>query len=152
LGGIALEWNEDLRPWLNRWIKHGVLTDLDWGDDFAVAVWGGDGRLTAGHLAALRRWADSGLLITLTDGTPAAPRHLEENTDQMTRQWTQRDAAMAARVLSAPYAPGGRLVVAGNLHTCLEPLPAGDPLGSQLARQRPGLCSIECVYGRGRVL
>jgi hypothetical protein len=34
-----------------------------------MGVWGGDGRLTAGHLAALRRWGGSGLLITLMDGT-----------------------------------------------------------------------------------
>jgi hypothetical protein len=47
--------------------------------------------------------------------------------------------------------PGGRLVIAGKLHTQLEPLPAGGPMGAQLARQRPGLCSIDCVYGRGRL-
>jgi hypothetical protein len=27
LDGIALEWHEDLRPWLDRWIADGVLTD-----------------------------------------------------------------------------------------------------------------------------
>jgi hypothetical protein len=54
LGGIALEWDEDLGPWLDRWITDGVLADLDCRD-LAVEVWSGDGRLTAGHLAALRR-------------------------------------------------------------------------------------------------
>jgi hypothetical protein len=34
---------------------------------------------------------------------------------------------------------------AGTLHTKLEPLPGGDLIGAQLARQRPGLCSIDCV-------
>ena len=57
LGGIALEWDEDLRPWLDRWITDGVLADPRCRDP-AVEVWSGDGRLTAGHLAALRRWAD----------------------------------------------------------------------------------------------
>jgi hypothetical protein len=55
LDGIALEWHEDLRPWLDRWIADGVLTDPVWGSDLAGEVWGGDRRLTAGHLAALRR-------------------------------------------------------------------------------------------------
>jgi hypothetical protein len=27
LGGIALEWHKDLKPWLDRWITHGVLAD-----------------------------------------------------------------------------------------------------------------------------
>mgnify|MGYP003288224452 CR=1 FL=1 len=64
LGAIALEWHEYLRPWLDRWITHGVLADPVGGDP-AVGIWSGDGRLTAGHLAALRRWAAAGLLITL---------------------------------------------------------------------------------------
>jgi hypothetical protein len=48
-------------------------------------------------------------------------------------------------------------VVAGDLHTRLEMLPADDPIGAEigvpmgvvLARRRPGLCSIDCVYGPG---
>jgi len=41
-------------------------------------------------------------------------------------------------------------VVAGNLHTQLGPMPAGIPMGAQLAWQRPGLCPMDCVYGLGR--
>jgi hypothetical protein len=49
-------------------------------------------------------------------------------------------------------------VVAGDLHTRLEPLPVDDPIGAEigvpmgaeLARRRPGLCSIDCVYGPGQ--
>jgi hypothetical protein len=158
LGGIALEWHEDLRPWLDRWITHGVLADPAWGDP-AVRVWGGDGRLTAGHLAAMRRWAAAGLLITLIDGTTAVRPGPGESEEEMGRRsWSERDAAMAGRVLAAPDAPGGRLVVAGNLHTRLQPLPVDDPIGaeigvpmgSELARRRPGLCSIDCVYGPGQ--
>ena len=158
LGGIALEWHEDLGPWLDRWIAHGVLADPVWGDP-AVEVWGGDGRVTAGHLAALRRWAAAGQLITLMDGTTVVrPRPGESEEEMGRRSWCERDAAMAGRVLAAPDAPGGRLVVAGDLHTRLEPLPAGDPIGAEigvpmgaeLARRRPGLCSIECVYGPGQ--
>jgi hypothetical protein len=159
LDGIALEWHEDLRPWLDRWIADGVLTDPVWGSDLAGEVWGGDGRLTAGHLAALRRWAASGVLITLMDGsTIMRPRPGETEEAMGRRWWSERDAAMAGRVLAAPDAPGGRLVVAGNLHTRLEPLPVDDPIGGQigvpmgreLARRRPGVCSIGCVYGPGQ--
>ena len=46
--------------------------------------------------------------------------------------------------------PCSPTTAAGTLHTKLEPLPGGDLIGAQLARQRPGLCSIDCVYGRGR--
>jgi hypothetical protein len=155
LGGIALEWHEDLRPWLDRWITNGVLADPVWGVP-PVEVWGGDGRLTAGHLAMLRRWAAAGLLITLMDGTTIVRPRPGESEEETGRQWwSERDAAMAARVLAAPDAPSGRLVVAGNLHTRLKPLPASDPIGAEigvpmgaeLARRRPGLCSIDCVYG-----
>ena len=69
LGGIALEWDANLRPWLDRW-----LTEVSWstplGKTPAMQIWSGDGRLTAGHLAVLRRWAAAGLVINLMDGTP----------------------------------------------------------------------------------
>jgi len=153
LGGIALEWHEDLRPWLDRWITNGVLADPVRGAP-PVEVWGGDGRLTAGHLAMLRRWAAAGLLIILMDGTTIVrPRPGESEEEMGRRWWSERDAAMAARVLAAPNAPGGRLVVAGDLHTRLEPLPASDPIGAEigvpmgaeLARRRPG-CARSTVF------
>jgi hypothetical protein len=151
LGGIALEWHHDFGPWLDRWVALGVLSDPRSGSALAGEVWGGDGRLTAGHLAALRRWADSGLLITLMDGTRVVyPRRGESAEELERRSWTERDAAMAGRVLAAPDAVGGRLVVAGNLHTKLKPLPVGVPMGAHLTRQRPGLRSIDFVYGPGR--
>jgi hypothetical protein len=47
---------------------------------------------------------------------------------------------------------------AGDLDTRLEPLPVDDPIGAadwrldgaELARRRPGLFSIDCVYGPGQ--
>jgi hypothetical protein len=157
LGGIALEWDEDFGPWLDRWIAHGVIADPE-EFDMAGLFWGGDGRITAGHLAALRKWAASGLLITLMDGTSIPPPVHGESAGEYERLfWTERDAGMARRVLAAPDPVGGRLVVAGGLHVRLEPLPdehpiaahVGIPMGAELARQRPGLCSTECVYGPG---
>jgi hypothetical protein len=49
--------------------------------------------------------------------------------------------------LTSPCSP---TTAAGTLRTKLEPLPGGDLIGAPLARQRSGLCSIDCVYGRGR--
>ena len=158
LGGIALEWSERLRPWLDRWLADGIVADPA-VDDAGMDVWGGDGRLSAGHLAVLRRLAAAGLRITLIDGaTVPGPPALGETVEAMQRRWwSDRDAAMADRVLAAPEMPGGRLVVAGSLHTRMQPLPIDDPratqigvpMGVELARRRPGLCSIECVYGPG---
>lgn len=131
LGGIALEWDENLRPWLDRWITQGLLSDPV--PDIAGWVWGGDGRLTAGHLALLRRWAAAGLVITLMDGRAIVQPCPGESEEEMGRRWwTERDAAMAERVLAAPDVPGGRLVFAGDLHTRLEPLPIEDPIGAQI--------------------
>ena len=158
LGGIALEWDANLRPWLDRWLTDGVLVDPARGDP-AMQVWGGDGRLTAGHLAALRRWGAAGLLINLMEGTPAVrPRPGESEEEMARRWWSERDVVMAGRVLAVPDAPGGWLVVAGDLHTRLKPLPATDPtaahigvpMGVELARRRPGLHSIQCAYGAGQ--
>ena len=117
LGGIALEWDANLGPWLDRWLSDGVLVDPARGDP-AMQVWGGDGRLTAGHLAVLRRWMAGGLLITLMDGTPVVHLRPGESEEEMgLRWWSERDAAMADRVLAVSTAPGGWPVVAGNLHT-----------------------------------
>ena len=158
MGGVALEWDVNLRPWLDRWLTDGVLVDPARGDP-AMQVWTGDGRFTAGHLALLRRWAAAGLLINLMDATPVVRPRPEESQEELARRWWgERDAVMADRVLAVPNVPGGWLVVAGNLHTRLRPLPASDPIaahiglpmGVELAQRRPGLHSIECVYGAGQ--
>jgi hypothetical protein len=52
--------------------------------------------------------------------------------------------------LQTPPKHRRRLVVAGNPHTQLEALPAGVPMGAQLAWQPARLCLIDCVYGLGR--
>jgi hypothetical protein len=56
----------------------------------------------------------------------------------------------AGRVLAAPDGPGGRLVVATGAAAGRRPHQRGDrrPDGPKLAR--PGLCSINCVYGPGQ--
>ena len=46
LTSLALEWPEDLTPMILAFLASGTLADHPW-------LWGGDGRITAGHLAVL---------------------------------------------------------------------------------------------------
>jgi hypothetical protein len=102
-------------------------------------LWSGDGRITAGHLAVLRERAAAGPLeLTLMDGTTDADW-----------SWSQRDKAMAGRVLAAAAGPG-TLVVAGNAHTPVEPTWLGVPLGAVLAARRPGIREIRIDYRSDR--
>jgi hypothetical protein len=64
--------------------------------------------------------------------------------------WSQRDEAMARRILAAPAAGAGTLVVAGNAHTPITGTRLGLPLGACIARQRPGVREIRISYGAGR--
>lgn len=99
-----------------------------------------DGRITAGHLAVLRERSAAGpLSLTLFDGTIGAGW-----------DWSAHDAAMARRILAAPAAGMGTLVVAGNAHTPTVRTKLGVPLGACLAQERPGLREIRISYGGGR--
>jgi hypothetical protein len=131
---LALEWADDLAPIIASYLAAGTLAD-DW------LLWSGDGRITAGHLAVLSEQAAAGPLeIVLFDGVLDAGW-----------SWSQRDEAMADRILAAAT-PGTRtLVVAGNAHTPTAPTDLGVPLGAQLARQRPGVREIRIRYGSGTI-
>ena len=137
LTALALEWPEELGS---------VVAPYLAGDDLAdhPALWLGDGRITAGHLAVLRERAAAGQLkLTLFDGVMSAGS-----------SWSQRDEAMAGRILARAEASSaeasGLLAVAGNAHTPTEPTSLGVPLGACLARQRPGVRDIRIRYGGGR--
>jgi hypothetical protein len=131
--GLALEWHEDLAPAARAFLAGGRLADHP-------LLWSGDGRITAGHLAVLRERAAAGpLSLTLFDATTAADW-----------TWSQRDEAMASRILAAPAAATGTLVVAGNAHTPTARTGLGVPLGARLAGQRPGVREIRISYGGGR--
>ena len=132
LTSLALEWPEDLAPAIEAFLAGQALAD-HW------FVWGGDGRMTAGHLAVLAERAAAGPLeLILFDGAIGADW-----------SWSQRDEAMARRILAAS-APGTRtLVVAGNAHTPTSPIELGVPMGARLAGQRPGVREIRISYGSG---
>jgi hypothetical protein len=133
LGGLALEWHEDLTPAVRAFLAGGRLADHP-------LLWSGDGRITAGHLAVLRERAAAGpLSLTLFDATMGADW-----------TWSQHDEEMARRVLAAPATGTGTLVVAGNAHTPTARTGLGEPLGACLAGQRPGVREIRISYGGGR--
>jgi hypothetical protein len=133
LNGLALEWHEDLAPVAGAFCAGGALADHP-------LLWSGDGRITAGHLAVLRERAAAGpLRLSLFDGTIEADW-----------SWSQDNEAMAGRILAAPAAGAGTLVVAGNAHTPTISTRLGLPLGAYIARQRPGVREIRISYGAGR--
>ncbi|GAA4978604.1 hypothetical protein HD597_011032 [Nonomuraea thailandensis] len=123
---LALEWPENLKAQLDVYLADG--TGLD-----HPLWWLGDGRVTAGHFAVLK--AIPGLSVTLFDG------------GMFTGDWSQRDALMAERVLTAHIEPA--LVVAGNAHTLTSPTELGLPMGACLASARPALESVRIQYGNG---
>ncbi|NRQ37268.1 hypothetical protein HII36_36335 [Nonomuraea sp. NN258] len=126
LRSLALEWSRNLEPHLAAYLDGGGGLDHPlW--------WTGDGRITAGHLAVLK--AMSPVKVTLFDGAV------------FTGDWSQRDAAMAQRVLAAHEEP--TLVVAGNAHTPTSASDLGLPMGACLASARPAVRSITIDYGTG---
>jgi hypothetical protein len=130
LSGLALEWPAELAPVVSAFLAGQPLPE-HW------LLWPGDGRITAGHLAVLRDRAAAGpLRLTLFDGPIRAGA-----------SWSERDAAMAARVL-AGTGPG-TLVVAGNAHTPVRATELGVPMGTLLAQRRPGVAEIRICYAGG---
>ena len=129
--GLALEWPAELAAAVSGFFTDGRVPDHP-------HLWGGDGRITAGHFALLRERFLAGRLraLTLFDGANQAG-------------WSQSESAMAERILNA-QGPGGRtLVIAGNAHTALTPTMLGVPLGARLAEWRPGVREIHIRYGKG---
>ncbi len=132
LTSLALEWLGGLAPVVSAFLAGEGLADHP-------LLWADDGRITAGHLAVLRELAAAGPLeLTLIDGLMDAGW-----------SWSQRDEAMARRVLAAPAAARGTLVVAGNAHTPVQPAALGVPLGAVLASRRPGVREIRIDYRGG---
>jgi hypothetical protein len=130
--GLALEWPAELAATVDRFVETGTLVDHPF-------LWGGDGRLTAGHFGLVReRSKTHAMPLTLFDGV--VPQDWT---------WSDRDEAMAARVLAIPPAPGGTLVVAGNAHTSVHDRRLGTPMAAHLAEARPGLRVITIDYTSG---
>jgi hypothetical protein len=134
LTSLALEWPDDLTPVIGAFLAGEPLADHPW-------LWGGDGRITAGHLAVLAERGKAGPLeVILFDGI------IGEGWS-----WSQRDEAMARRLLAGSPSTARTLAVAGNAHTPTSPTDLGVPLGACLARQRPGIREIRIRYRGGHL-
>src|SRR5689334_17828236 len=132
LTSLALEWPEDLTPIIRAFLAGGTLADDPW-------LWGGDGRISAGHLAVLAERAAAGPLeLILFDGVIGSDWN-----------WSQRDEAMARRILATSPPSARTLVVAGNAHTQVRPTELGVPMGARLAGQRPGTREVQISYCGG---
>jgi hypothetical protein len=132
LTSLALEWPGDLAPVIQAYLAGKMLADHP-------SLWGGDGRITAGHLAVLAERAGAAPLeLILFDGVIGADW-----------SWSQRDEAMARRILAASPPRTRPLAVAGNAHTPARPTELGVPMGARLAEQRPGIREIRISYGAG---
>ena len=132
LTSLALEWPDDLAPTIAAFLAGEPLADHE-------SLWIGDGRITAGHLAVMAERAAAGPLeLILFDGVMDAGS-----------SWSQRDEAMAGRILAATSVGSPTLAVAGSYHTATSPIELGVPMGAWLARQRPGIRAIRISYGSG---
>jgi hypothetical protein len=121
LTSLALEWPDDLAPAMAAFLAGGTLADHK-------SLWFGDGRITAGHLAVLAERAAAGpLQLTLFDGTIGADW-----------SWSQRDEAMATRILADSAAGICTLAVAGNAHTPVSHTELGVPMGRLSGEETAG--------------
>lgn len=135
---LALEWDKKLKEEVEKFLQTGEL-------DFEAIKNSPDGRITAGHFALLKKLKDEGLLEALVcfDG------------ETSTADWDTRDRNMAQNIM-ANLADGTTLVVAGNLHTQIEPINFGDekgehhPMGENIKKQIPNVPSGKIKYLTGQ--
>lgn len=129
---LGLEWSADLQPVVEGFLAGEAL-------DAGALLDSADGRITAGHFAVLRSLRRDGLLdrVVLFDFAP------------WPRTWSERDWAMAVRLLQQTPGPPA-VVMAGSLHTRLRRHRHGEPMGAHVARARPGTVEVRLRYpGRG---
>jgi hypothetical protein len=136
---LALEWDgQELQDLVDKFLATGHLDPEAIKDKDS-----GDGRITAGHFALLRRLKEEGLLedIILFDAN-------EES-------WDDRDKSMADTIL-ADEIDEKTLVIAGNLHAKVEPFTFSNetelhhPMGENIKNQIPELSSGKIEYRLGQ--
>ena len=132
LRSIALEWDEVLRPQIDKFLETGEIPN---------AISSYDGRITAGHFALLKRLKGEGILDEL----------ILFNDNSAT--WDQRDAQMARNIISARKVP--TLIATGNLHSRVTPISNPDypnmttPMGVNLKNALGDLSSGNIEYQSG---
>lgn len=133
---LALEWDKELHAQAEKFLQTGEL-------DFEAVQDSPDGRITAGHFALLKKLKDEGLLEALIC--------FDEQTQS--GEWDDRDASMAKNIL-ANMSDSKTLVVAGNLHTKVEPVVFDEaehhPMGENVKKQIPTTPSGAIRYLTGQ--
>ncbi len=155
---LALEWDHRLEPVVGEYLASGRL-------DVEAMPSSADGRVTPGHFALLAALRRERLLdrLVLFDG-------YAYDVIGEPDFWNRRDKRMAEVLLHSlpPDQPG--LVVAGGLHTLVDPIPlTGEgasvrwrslaagmpgidvlyPMGARLAENRRSVASGRIAYGSG---
>jgi len=135
---LALEWEIELREKAEKFLETGEL-------DFEVIKNSPDGRITAGHFALLRKLKDEGLLEELVCFVGKTP----------TGDWDSRDACMAENIITH-LSNSPTLVIAGSLHTQVEPInfdyEKGEhhPMGENVKKKIPNVPSGKIKYLKGQ--
>ncbi len=135
---LALEWSTELLVQVEKFLQTGEL-------DFEAIKDSPDGRITAGHFALLKKLKDEGLLEALIcfDG------------EKQSADWDTRDVNMAKNIITN-LANSTTLVVAGNLHTQVNPITFDDeteehhPMGENVKKQIPNVPSGKIKYLSGQ--
>lgn len=135
---LALEWEPELKGLGEKFLESGEF-------DFDAVKDSPDGRITAGHLALIKKLKSEGMLDGLVcfDGGSGG------------EGWNARDAAMAKNIL-ANLSNSPTLVVAGYLHAKMEPITFDDelgeqhPMGENLKKNISNIASGRIEYKKGQ--
>jgi hypothetical protein len=123
VGGVALEWSHDeLDP---------LVLDLDlaglWALPPSAEAFAGDGRITAGHFALLRRLREEGVLEQVI------------LIDRVGSQGAEREWAMAERLLTERHPGVPLLAVVGDFHARFRAEGGVVPMAVHVAKALPGV-------------
>ncbi len=135
---LALEWNKELQELIEKFLQTGEL-------DFEAIKDSPDGRITSGHFALLKKLKDEGLLETVVC----------IDSDIPSDDWDTRDANMAKNIMTHVH-DSRMLVVAGNLHTHVQPINFDDergehhPMGESIKKLIPDVPSGKITYRTGQ--
>ena len=134
---LALEWEPGLKDVIERFLESGEL-------DFDMIKDSSDGRITAGHLALIKKLKSEGILeqlVCFDEGSGA--------------EWNKRDSNMAKNIL-ASLSDNPTLAVAGNLHAKMEPMTFDDesdqqhPMGEDVKKRISTISSGKIEYLTGQ--
>lgn len=141
---VGFEWShEELDAALQEFLRTGAL-DLTrlWQLPSSSEFFCGDGRITAGHFALLRRLRHEGRLDQVIAFDRLDPQPAPAD-------WQVRDREMAERLLAQRDEAAPLLVLTGAFHARLDAA-EGMTMAAQLARAVPGLSPAMLDYAEGR--